>query len=80
MKAVSYTHLDVYKRQVQVTSRGNYILRYWAQTKSEPIASKGEITFSLPVRTLEEKQEPQAEDVYKRQDPHPSGSRRWPGK
>ena len=31
---------------VQVPSRGNYILRYWAQTKSEPIASKGEITFS----------------------------------
>lgn len=26
---------------VQVPSRGNYILRYWAQTKSEPIASKG---------------------------------------
>ncbi|MFR4983506.1 MAG: hypothetical protein ACLUEL_00255 [Akkermansia muciniphila] len=45
---------------VQVPSRGNYILRYWAQTKSEPIASKGEITFSLPVRTLEEKQETQA--------------------
>lgn len=47
---------------VQVPSRGNYILRYWAQTKSEPIASKGEITFSLPVRTLEEKQEPQADE------------------
>ena len=43
---------------VQVPSRGNYILRYWAQTKSEPIACKGEITFSLPVRTLEEKQKP----------------------
>lgn len=42
--------------------QGNYILRYWAQTKSEPIASKGEITFSLPVRTLEEKQEPQADE------------------
>ena len=47
---------------VQVPSRGNYILRYWAQTKSEPIASKGEITFSLPVRTLAEKQEPQADE------------------
>ena len=47
---------------VQVPSRGNYILRSWAQTKSEPIASKGEITFSLPVRTLEEKQEPQADE------------------
>lgn len=34
---------------VQVPSRGNYILRYWAQTKSEPIASKGEITF-FPAR------------------------------
>lgn len=33
---------------VQVPSRGNYILRYWAQTKSEPIASKGEITFPCP--------------------------------
>ena len=48
---------------VQVPSRGNYILRYWAQTKSEPIASKGEITFSLPVRTPEEKQEPQADEA-----------------
>ena len=47
---------------VQVPSRGNYILRYWAQTKSEPIASKGEITFSLPVHTLEEKQAPQADE------------------
>ena len=47
---------------VQVPSRGNYILRYWAQTKSEPIACKGEITFSLPERTLEEKQEPQADE------------------
>ena len=47
---------------VQVPSRGNYILRYWAQTKSEPIASKGEISFSLPVRTLEEKQAPQADE------------------
>ena len=47
---------------VQVPSRGNYILRYWAQTKSEPIASKGEITFSLPGHTLEEKQAPQADE------------------
>ncbi|MFR1411796.1 MAG: hypothetical protein ACLSUW_05555 [Akkermansia sp.] len=37
--------------------QGNYILRYWAQTKSEPIASKGEISFPCPC-TLEEKQAP----------------------
>lgn len=42
---------------VTVPSKGNYILRYWAQTKSEPLASKGEITFSLPVSTLKEKEE-----------------------
>ena len=29
------------------------MLRYWAETKTEPIASKGEITFSLPVTTAE---------------------------
>ncbi len=47
---------------VKVPAKGNYLLRYWVQTKSEPIASKGEITFSLPVRTLEEKEDAQADD------------------
>ena len=39
--------------KVKVPARGGYMLRYWAETKTEPIASKGEITFSLPVTTAE---------------------------
>lgn len=42
--------------KVKVPAKGDYILRYWAQTRTEPIASKGEITFSLPVRTAEKKE------------------------
>ncbi|MFR4222773.1 MAG: hypothetical protein ACLT38_03215, partial [Akkermansia sp.] len=33
---------------VKVPAKGNYLLRYWVQTRSEPIASKGEITFPCP--------------------------------
>ena len=36
---------------VKVPKKGNYTLRYWVETKTEPVASKGAITFSIPVKT-----------------------------
>lgn len=45
---------------LKVPAKGNYTLRYWAETRTEPIASKGEITFSLPVTTAEKEDSAQA--------------------
>ncbi len=42
---------------VKVPKKGKYRLRYWVETKTESIASNGSISFSLPVTTVEEKQE-----------------------
>ncbi len=47
---------------VKVPKKGKYLLRYWAQTKTESINSNGDITFSLPVTTVEEKQDAATDD------------------
>lgn len=36
---------------LKVPSSGKYTLRYWADAKNEPVTSKGEVAFSLPVKT-----------------------------
>ncbi len=56
---------------IKVPKKGKYLLRYWVQTKTESIASNGQISFSLPVTTVEEKQElanndTQAQGFWKR--------------
>lgn len=50
---------------VNVPEKGEYTLRFWAETKSEPIASKGNISYSLPVETLttEKKEESLADTL-----------------
>ena len=34
---------------IKVPKAGDYTLRYWVETKTESIASKGKVTFSMPV-------------------------------
>ncbi|MBR4311615.1 MAG: hypothetical protein IKT79_11345, partial [Akkermansia sp.] len=40
--------------RIKVPKAGNYKLRYWVETKSEPLTSHGSISLSLPMGTLQE--------------------------
>lgn len=40
--------------RIKVPKAGNYKLRYWVETKTEPLTSHGSISLSLPMGTLQE--------------------------
>lgn len=40
--------------RIKVPKAGNYKLRYWVETKSEPLTSNGSISISLPMGSLQD--------------------------